>query len=157
MARARLIVAGLLLCGLALLACKRTSGSSGVSKASCGHRTDDWCKAVDGDPCRSHKNSGDCKADPKCEALLYRGESAVACVTDNRCFAENCPDVGCITRCEELDESSCGREEPCFWKGQGGSCAPHEHRCRWDGTRCLRTESCMHGRPAPPAAPSASH
>jgi hypothetical protein len=146
------VLAGVLLVLLPLLACKRAPGA--LSKSSCGWNTNDWCKAVSGDPCREHKDSASCKADPKCEALPYRGESAVACRTDSRCFADNCPEVGCIMRCEELDSSSCDREEVCLWKGQGGDCRPGDHRCRWDGTRCVRTESCVHGFPTPPKTPS---
>jgi hypothetical protein len=144
---ARRSLAALLLLGLVLLACK--GSPSRTSKSSCGFRTDDWCKAVGNDPCRDHEDAATCRADPKCEALPYRGESAVACITDSRCFASNCPAVGCITRCEELTESTCDREEICLWKGQGGDCKPGEHRCRWDGTRCVRTQSCLHGMPAP--------
>ncbi len=142
---------GLLLAiALPLLACKHAA--SRTSGPNCGFGTDDWCKAVGSDPCNAHTNQHECKADPKCEALPYRGESAVACRTDSRCFATNCPAIGCITRCGELSESTCDREEICLWKGQGGACTPGEHRCRWDGTRCVRAEACASGVPAP--APS---
>jgi|WetSurMetagenome_2_1015567.scaffolds.fasta_scaffold633231_1 hypothetical protein len=123
----------------AALACK---GSPGISEPSCGENSGDWCRAVSSDPCQNHENKSECRADPKCEALPYRGESEVACNLDARCFADNCPEVGCITRCEQLDRSSCGREEACLWKGQYGDCTPGEHRCRWDGTRCVRTRAC---------------
>jgi len=148
MPTARDVVRSTLLCALVLLACKSQDRNR---RSDCGNSTSDWCKSVSGDPCAAHADKSSCRADRRCEAYPYRGESAEACRTDARCFAENCPAVGCISRCEELDESSCGREEPCFWKGQGNDCKLADHRCRWDGTRCVRTESCERGMPALPS------
>ncbi|MCB9583401.1 MAG: hypothetical protein H6717_40590 [Polyangiaceae bacterium] len=134
-------LAGLLVCAAALLSCRSTS------KASCGERPDDWCTAVSGDPCAKHTDAKACEADPKCEALSYRGESAAACMTDDRCFASNCPAIGCITRCEELSASDCLRDEVCLWKGQRGSCSAGEHRCKQVGSKCVRALTCIYGMP----------
>ncbi len=57
--------------------------------------------------------------------MPYRGESAVPCMGDDRCFASNCPAVGCAMRCEALDETTC----------EAG-------RCEWDGEHCTRIQPC---------------
>jgi hypothetical protein len=58
----------------------------------------DWCPALPGDPCGRHRNAQECRADPACEGMRYRGESVVACISDGRGFWTNCPAVGCISR-----------------------------------------------------------
>jgi len=146
------VLALVVVLGLALLACKR-SGSGTAKRSgsdpSCGSSPSDWCDAVEGDPCGAHRSQAECRGDARCEAWPYAGESAVACMTDGRCFASNCPSVGCVTRCEDLDSASCERAEPCRWKGQGGACAPGERRCTWDGGKCKRTQPCQLVLPTP--------
>jgi hypothetical protein len=138
------------LLGMWLVACGHASDAPAPSaRLNCGFSTTDWCP-VDGDPCSANHDGSACKADPRCEALRYRGESAVACITDDRCFASNCPAIGCITRCEQLSHDDCERDEPCLWRGQYGACAAGEHRCHWDGNACARATSCVGGRPLSP-------
>ncbi|MCE9625975.1 MAG: hypothetical protein K8R69_11090 [Deltaproteobacteria bacterium] len=62
---------------------------------NCGISPSDWCPSPPDDPCGRHKNTEDCRADPSCEGRPYRGESAIACMFDQRGFATNCPTVGC--------------------------------------------------------------
>ena len=57
-----------------------------------------WCPGETGDPCGRHRYAKACKADKACFGLPYRGESAIACIFDDRGFAENCPTVGCTGR-----------------------------------------------------------
>ena len=64
----------------------------------CGLSIRDWCPAPPGDPCGRHKNERECRADPACVGIKYRGESVVACQADGRGFWTNCPAVGCISR-----------------------------------------------------------
>ena len=94
---------------LLLAACTKTSPPPAASEP-CGFRTDDWCAAPADDPCGTHRTPAACKADTRCEGMAYRGESAVACIADARCFASNCPTVGCISRCEALDEAACAAQ-----------------------------------------------
>jgi hypothetical protein len=61
----------------------------------CGMGLSDWCPAPPGDPCGAHRNTAQCKADPRCYGMPYRGESVVPCLFDERGFASNCPTVGC--------------------------------------------------------------
>ena len=95
--------------------------------SDCGTSTDDWCAAPAGDPCGEHHDTESCRADVRCEAMPYRGESLVACATDARCFASNCPTVGCLSRCETLGEQPC---------------EAHGYRCRWNGAQCERVDTC---------------
>lgn len=94
----------------------------------CGARMDDWCPAPAGDPCGAHADTEACRADPRCEGRVYRGESFVPCRLDERCFASNCATVGCLSRCETLDAAAC---------------AAHAPRCAWDGAACARSEACV--------------
>lgn len=71
--------------------------SSAPAGPPCGLRADDWCPSP-GDPCGAHKNKAECKADPKCKGMPYKGESLIACKDDGTGFASNCPTVGCISR-----------------------------------------------------------
>jgi hypothetical protein len=64
----------------------------------CGFSPSDWCPSPAGNPCGRHRNQQECRADPACEGLRYRGESVVACMPDGRGFWTNCPAVGCISR-----------------------------------------------------------
>ncbi len=64
---------------------------------TCGTHLNDWCPAPPGDPCGRHRNLADCRADPACYGMPYRGESLVACNMDERGFASNCPTVGCTS------------------------------------------------------------
>ena len=50
------------------------------------------------DWCGRHANERECRADPACEGMRYRGESVVSCMPDGRGFWSNCPAVGCISR-----------------------------------------------------------
>ena len=121
---------------LAQASCKKHRHSTGA----CGYSPDDWCDAPKGDPCGAHHDAASCADDARCEAIPYKGESAVACVTDSLCFASNCPNVGCISRCETLDETHCRADA---------------ERCvvRPDHT-CARKSSCAWGPPpGPPAGP----
>jgi len=83
-----------------------------VSDEFCGMGPDDWCASPPGDPCGAHKNTASCMADPRCEGRVYSGESVVACTPAERCFTSNCPTVGCLSRCETLDERACGENAP---------------------------------------------
>jgi hypothetical protein len=65
--------------------------------ANCGSSPSDWCPAPAGDPCGAHKDTASCKADIVCFGMPYRGESMVACQSDERGFATNCPTVGCTS------------------------------------------------------------
>jgi hypothetical protein len=64
----------------------------------CGARTNDWCTSAKDGACGRHMNEADCRADAKCVAMRYEGESVVACNWDERGFADNCPTVGCKDR-----------------------------------------------------------
>ena len=64
----------------------------------CGFSIRDWCSAPAADPCGRHNNERECRADPACVGIKYRGESVVACRPDGRGFWTNCPSVGCISR-----------------------------------------------------------
>jgi len=66
----------------------------------CGFSPRDWCPAPPGDPCGRHPSETACRADSRCRGLAYRGESAVACMSDGKGFSSNCPAVGCISRYE---------------------------------------------------------
>ena len=63
----------------------------------CGMGVHDWCKAPNGDVCNIHHDAASCRADARCTAMPYRGESVVACIYDKRGFPTNCPVVGCIS------------------------------------------------------------
>jgi len=63
----------------------------------CGRSPSDWCPSPPGDPCGAHKDAASCKADSACFGMPYRGESLVACQSDERGFASNCPTVGCTS------------------------------------------------------------
>jgi hypothetical protein len=63
--------------------------------AQCGTGIDHWCPAPAGDPCGQHRNVAECKADPKCYGMPFRGVSFLPCVLDERGFGVNCPTVGC--------------------------------------------------------------
>jgi hypothetical protein len=64
----------------------------------CGLSPRDWCASPAGDPCGRHANERECRADPACEGMRYRGESVVSCISDGRGFWSNCPAVGCVSR-----------------------------------------------------------
>jgi hypothetical protein len=68
------------------------------SPGPCGFSIRDWCPSPPGDPCGRHNNERECRADPACVGIKYRGESVVACRPDGRGFWTNCPAVGCISR-----------------------------------------------------------
>jgi hypothetical protein len=80
---------------LLVLGLTAASGADGLYP--CGLRPDDWCPAPPGDPCGGHEDEATCRADPACFGMLYRGESVVACLWDERGFATNCPAVGCTS------------------------------------------------------------
>lgn len=86
----------LLLLSLTLLGC--VAEARAADRNICGVKLNDWCPSHRGDPCARHKNAADCKADPKCYGMPYRGESLIACRFDERGFASNCPTVGCTNR-----------------------------------------------------------
>lgn len=67
-------------------------------RGECGLSTRDWCPTPPGDPCGRHKNERECRADPACVGMRYRGESVVACRPDGSGFWTNCPAVGCVSR-----------------------------------------------------------
>jgi hypothetical protein len=71
--------------------------TAGAQPLPCGMNPKDWCAAPTGDPCGSHRNVAECRADKACYGMPYRGESVVACILDERGFASNCPTVGCIS------------------------------------------------------------
>src|SRR5262245_15390684 len=118
--------------GLLATGCRKPSARS---DPYCGQRTDDWCPSPPDDPCGAHHDTASCVSDARCEGRVYSGESMVACVVDARCFASNCPTVGCLSRCETLDAAHC---------------ATNKDRCelRADHT-CARRYACMSpSRPA---------
>lgn len=106
--------------------------SERASAAECGNRPSDWCASPSSDPCRVHHDASACSGDPRCEGRPYSGESVVACQLDARCFAANCPTVGCVQRCEELSVAACRAAAP---------------RCSVEGARCVRREPCLSTTP----------
>ncbi len=70
---------------------------TGLAAAACGTGMDEWCPALPGDPCGRHRNVAECKADPQCYGMPYRGVSFLPCVLDERGFGVNCPTVGCTS------------------------------------------------------------
>jgi hypothetical protein len=70
-------------------------GPAFAQSGECGLMPGDWCPAPAGDPCGRHRNANECRADPKCSAMVFRGPSKVACLVDRRGFSLNCPAVGC--------------------------------------------------------------
>jgi hypothetical protein len=112
-----------------------------VSDELCGMRTEDWCPSPPGDPCGAHKDTASCSADTRCEGRIYSGESVVACTPADRCFTSNCPTVGCLSRCETLDERACRENAPrCVVRADAGPDA------------CARWSPCLPdaGAPAKP-------
>lgn len=96
------------------------------AKRPCGLSPNDWCIS-ENDPCWVHKDKESCQADPNCEGLPYRGESVVACKFDARCFASNCPSVGCVTPCDTLTKKRCEEESS---------------HCKWSEKKCERIMAC---------------
>jgi hypothetical protein len=88
-------VLGLPCLGLAGVA---PAGAQAPPQAECGLSIRDWCAAPPGDACGRHKSERECRADPACAGMRYRGESVVACLPDGKGFWTNCPAVGCISR-----------------------------------------------------------
>jgi hypothetical protein len=87
---------------------------------ACGISFTDWCCTAKEDPCSRHKNKTLCKQDNKCEGLKYKGESAIVCIWDDRGFSNNCPTVGCISKCENLTREDCIAEKNrCRLAGRG--------------------------------------
>jgi len=80
--------------GLIMLACGNVAS---FAQPSCGTGPNDWCPAPAGDPCGRHRTAVECKADPACYGMPYRGESVVRCNFDTRGFGTNCPTVGCTS------------------------------------------------------------
>jgi hypothetical protein len=74
------------------------TSNTASSSAFCGMGFGDWCASPPGDPCGVHKNVAECRADPKCKGMPYRGESVAGCQYDDAGYATNCPTVGCISR-----------------------------------------------------------
>jgi len=64
----------------------------------CGIAPTDWCASPPGDPCGRHRNEQECRADPRCKGMPYRGESIVACKPDGKGFWSNCGATGCVSR-----------------------------------------------------------
>ena len=64
----------------------------------CGIAPNDWCTSTAIDSCGRHKNERECRTDPRCKGMPYRGESVIACIPDGNGFWSNCPAVGCIPR-----------------------------------------------------------
>ena len=85
----------LALLGLAVLVA--AAAPAAAQRRPCGTGPNDWCAAPAGDPCGRHRNVAACRADPACYGMPYQGESLVACKLDERCFASNCPTVGCTS------------------------------------------------------------
>ena len=85
-----------------------------------------WCPSANWDRCGRHSDTPSCKADPDCQGLPYRGESVVACLSDGKGFATNCPSVGCANRCIGLDSAQCRQYQ-----------APPYSLCRWLGDHCV--------------------
>jgi hypothetical protein len=73
------------------------SAGEAPADAYCGMSPNDWCPSPPGDPCGVHHDTETCRADSKCYGMPYRGESVVACISDERGFASNCPTVGCTS------------------------------------------------------------
>ncbi len=99
------------------------------SKPSCNPRAPSaWCEAASGDACGKHKDLASCRADESCQGVPYQGESVIACLDDGKGFSTNCPSVGCISRCESLDEASCQKYAQSPWNA-----------CHWLQNRCEQT------------------
>ncbi|HXF89885.1 MAG TPA: hypothetical protein VNK48_16165 [Xanthobacteraceae bacterium] len=94
--RSSLVIGALL--AVALPAAAHANGKRAAPARPCGTSIEDWCPSYRGDPCNRHKTTAECKADPKCYGILYRGVSFVPCFWDERGFASNCPTVGCTSR-----------------------------------------------------------
>ena len=76
---------------------------AGVATAQtrpCGMSPSDWCPAPPGDPCGRHHNVQECRADPACEGMQYKGLSRLTCRPDGNGFWVNCPAVGCLSGLE---------------------------------------------------------
>lgn len=82
----------------ALSATQPPSRLDEYEQGRCGASPTDWCPGPKGDPCSAHKNTAECRADPKCKGRPYQGESVIACKDDGSGFSPNCPSVGCISR-----------------------------------------------------------
>lgn len=65
---------------------------------NCGYSPNDWCTAEKDGACGRHETEAACRADSACTAMVYRGESVVACQVDKDGYPTNCPTVGCIDR-----------------------------------------------------------
>ncbi|MFO1518704.1 MAG: hypothetical protein U1F57_03420 [bacterium] len=78
--------------------CSAISKKTPTPANPCGISPTDWCPSPAGDSCGAHKNEKECRADPKCKGMPYRGESVEACMADGRGFWSNCPAVGCVSR-----------------------------------------------------------
>jgi hypothetical protein len=64
----------------------------------CGMSIEDWCTSEKDGACGRHMTEAACRADTRCAAMRYSGESVIACHWDERGFADNCPAVGCMDR-----------------------------------------------------------
>jgi hypothetical protein len=81
-----------------LLAVTMSAAGPAQAENICGTSPNDWCTSPKDGACGRHMNEADCRADAKCAAMRYSGESVVACNWDERGFAGNCPAVGCQDR-----------------------------------------------------------
>lgn len=80
-----------------LIALTGVAAAADAPPANCGRSPSDWCPAPAGDPCGAHKDAASCEADTACFGMPYRGELMIACISDERGFASNCPTVGCTS------------------------------------------------------------
>lgn len=86
------------LAAAALAAAVTTAAGAASAQPPCGLSPSDWCPGPAGDRCARHRNVAECRADPACVGLAYRGESVVPCIAGERGFSPNCPTVGCRSR-----------------------------------------------------------
>jgi hypothetical protein len=80
---------------LAFLLTMAIAPATAQAQNICGASINDWCISAKSDACGRHMDEASCRADTKCAAVRYSGESVVACHWDARGFADNCPAVGC--------------------------------------------------------------
>jgi hypothetical protein len=117
--------------GLTVLLLCLAAGACGAEPAKssnpCGLSPGDWCSAAPDDVCGKNKNLDACKRDARCQGIPYKGESVVACIDSPTGFSSNCPSVGCMSKCEGLDEPHCRAYSGTPW-----------YACAWTDGHCWR-------------------
>ena len=112
---------------LSLLFAARVAGAGEAARSFpfCQINPQGWCPSAGWDRCGRHSDTASCKADPGCRGLPYHGESVIACLSDGKGFATNCPSVGCVSRCIGLESAQCRQYQD-----------PPYSLCRWVDDNC---------------------